>query len=156
MARMNSRVRHGFDSLLELDDGATAHTTVGTNWTEVGGVDAFIDLLSLTDAYWDNNEIALNDSFAIDLNILTADGVNADETYVIKVQIDAVSTFDDNPVTVLEYTHTRATTGLRHLVVSRAHLQELDYEARFLRLIITAGGTTPSMTLTAFVAPVRN
>lgn len=156
MARMNSKVRHGFDSLLRLSDGLTTHTTVGDNWTEVGGVDAYLDLQSLTEAYWDNKEIALAEEFAIELNILTADDGDGSETYVIHVQVDAVATFDDNPVTVLSYTHTRGTTGLRHLAVSRAQLQELDYEARYLRLIITAGGATPSMTLTAFVAPIRN
>ena len=156
MARMNSRVRHGFDSLLRLSDGLTAYTSAGANWTEVASVDAFLDLHALTEAYWDNKEIAIAEEFAIELNILTADDADGTETYVIQVQVDAVSTFDDNPATVLEYTHTRGTTGLRHLAVSRAQLQELDYEARYLRLVVFAGGDTPSMTLEAFVAPVRN
>ena len=157
MARMNSKVRHGFDALLQLSDGLTAYTTVGNNWTEVDGVDAYIDLLALTEAYWDDRKSALAEEFAIELNILTADDGDADETYLIQVQVDTVPEFNDNPVTILEYNHLRGTTGLRHLLVSRAMLHELDYEAAYLRLnVATGSSTTPSMTLVAFIAPVRN
>lgn len=156
MARMNSAVRHGIDGLLQLSDGLTAATTAGDYASKVAGVATYLDLLALTEAYWDNQEIAAAEEFAIELNVLTADDGDADETYVFKVQVDNVNTFDDNPVTVLSYTHTRGTTGRRPLLVSRAMLQELDYEARYLRILVTTTGSTPSLTYTAWVAPVRN
>lgn len=151
MARMNSKIRHGIDSLLKIESGAAAHTTVGNN-PSTGN----LDLLALTAAYWDNKEIAAAEEFVIQLLISACDDGNSNETYVFQVQIDAVNTFDDNPATVLEYTHTRGTTGRRELAVSRAQLQELDYEARYLRLNVVGGGTTPSITYEAWVAPVRN
>lgn len=148
---MNSKYRHSLDSLLQIESGVAAHTTVGDNPST-----GMLDLLTLTEAYWDNNEIAVAEEFTINIDISDADDGDADETYVFQVQIDAVTAFDDNPVTVLEYTHVRGTTGLRPLAISRAHLADLDYEARYLRLNVVGGGTTPSITYTAYVSPVVN
>jgi hypothetical protein len=151
MATMETKIRHGFDSLLELESGDTANTTVGNNPSEV-----VFDLQALVEAYWDNNELGTAEEFAIQLIITACDAGSGDETYRFDVQVDSVSDFSDTPVTVVFYTHTRGVLGEFEILVAREHIEALDADAAFLRLNVVAGGTTPSITYQAFVAPVQN
>lgn len=151
MAQMTTKIEHSFDSLLELETGDTANTTVGNNPSE-----NVLDLQPLTEAYWDNNELSINEDFAIQLIVTACDAGDADETYRFDVQVDSVSDFTDSPVTVMFYTHTRGVTGEFELLITREMIEELDANAAWLRLNVVAGGTTPSITYQAFAAPVRN
>lgn len=151
MTQMNSKIEHGYDSLLELESGDTANTTVGNNVSE-----ETLDLQALTAAYWDNNELGVNEEFAIQLIVTACDAGNGNETYVFNVQVDSASDFSDSPVVVAYYTHTRGVTGEFEILLTRELIEDLDPNAAYLRLNVVAGGTTPSITYNGFVAPVRN
>lgn len=151
MALMQSKVEHGFDSLLELEAGTTANTTIGNNVSE-----NTFNLQALTAAYWDNNELGVNEEFAIQINVSACDAASGNETYRFDVQVDSAADFSDSPVTVCFYTHTRGVTGEFEIIVTREMIEVLDPNAAYLRLNVVAGGTTPSITYQAFVAPVRN
>lgn len=151
MALMQSKIEHGFDSLLELESGDTANTTVGNNASE-----SYFDLQALTEAYWDNNELGCPEEFAIQIIVTACASAGGDETYRFDVQVDSVSDFSDSPVTVCFYTHTRGVLGEFEILVDRALIEALDANAAYLRLNVVAGGAAPSITYQAFVAPVRN
>lgn len=148
MARMNSVVGREFDAELELEDGAAAMTTVGDN---VGS--GVLDLQALTAAYWDNDELAINEEFIICVLVSALDTAGADETYDLEFEVDSVNTFDDAAVVVQEFRI--PATGYYEFAVSRQLIAKKDDDAAYGRLVVRTTGATVSITFTAWAAPSR-
>ena len=85
---------------------------------------------------------------AIYLDVAADDG-NADETYVAALETDSDSGFG-SAVSLGSVTITRGdAAGSRYLI----HVPADTTADQYLRLNFTLGGTTPSVTVTAFLAP---
>jgi hypothetical protein len=81
---------------------------------------------------------------------VAADDGDANETYVVDLETDATNSFSGSEVNLGSATITRGdAAGSRYLIPVPASTAG----DRFLRLNYTLGGTTPSMTVTAFLQP---
>lgn len=76
---------------------------------------------------------------------------DGDETYVLSIGVsDAVG---GTYTTIASVTIPRGTTGQVIIPLSGALAQKLDDDADFVRISATLGGTTPSLTYGAYLAP---
>lgn len=155
MAVNASRVKSIHDAeasvtLRNVADGAETSTATETP----------ISLKELNTAYWHGNEIPFG-VFEVCLNITACDAGNADETYVLSLQIDDTSDHSDTPVTVASYPIPRGTTGVFYWYVDSKTIAALDSDVsgtgKWLAVKATLGGTSPSITygaaITRFVSP---
>lgn len=154
MANMASQNRFMVDSELFIEpEGSSAHTTVGDNASN-----SYLSLDALG-AYWDTEigDYAMPQQVAIKINVTDLDLSDLDETYVFEVETDYVNTFDEGNTVIMEFAVTA--TGEYTIIVPRELVEETwpeypDAAPKFLRLVVRAGGTTPSITYNAYASPV--
>ena len=79
---------------------------------------------------------------------------SATGTCTISVQTDADASFGGTPVTVGSVTVAASTKGVFEIPLSAAQVAKLDPDAGAIRVTATMGGTTPSVTFGAYLAPV--
>lgn len=82
---------------------------------------------------------------------VAADGTTTDETYAFAIQTDDNASFSS--ATTLE----SRTIGYASLTAGSQHVLNFPSDGsceRYVRLYATLGGTTPTITFTAFVTPV--
>jgi hypothetical protein len=83
---------------------------------------------------------------------VAADDANADETYVADLETDSTAAFS-SATTLGTVTITRGdAAGTRYYI----HVPLATTTERFIRLNYTLGGTTPSVTLDAWLAPAHS
>lgn len=86
----------------------------------------------------------------VDVSAITAD--DGDETYVFSVDVSDASGGTYTKVVALP--NIRAIgTGRYVIAVDAALVQKLDADAEYIKVTATLGGTTPSITWSAFIAP---
>lgn len=122
-------------NLLLSDAQALTSTAASTNVIDFGGT-----------GYGMGEPLAV--ILALDVG---TDGTTGDETYSIAMQFDDNSSFS-SAATAVTFTIARSTAAGTML----AYPLPGHYSAseRYLRLNYTLGGTTPTVTVTAFVAPL--
>lgn len=80
---------------------------------------------------------------------VAADGTTTDETYEFAIETDDNSSFSSATALISR------TIGYASLTAGSKHIIPFTLSnERYLRLYATLGGTTPSITLTAYVAPM--
>lgn len=142
MATMKSKVKHIYDAASEANfRSRTAAAVTAT------GQSAGIDLNALNLAYWDNGEIPARE-LDVAIVVTAVDFTSADETYTISVEVATDSAFT-SPVQVA------ATSvlgiGAYTLCVDMDSVRTLGAH-KYMRVKHTVGGTTPSITYTAWLA----
>lgn len=103
-------------------------------------------------AYWNAGDVANSHEMAVVVQVEAVDTVTGDETYVFAIEVDSVADFSDTPTKLVTRTVTAA--GRFVLMVTREDLVGAGADAKYLRVHATIGGTTPSVTYNAYVAPV--
>ena len=88
--------------------------------------------------------------FKVALNVTALDTADADETYVISVEVDTASGFA-SAVEVGSLTVTAV--GQFEIPLSSKWVTDLEAAADFIRVVATLAGTTPSLTYGAFLVP---
>lgn len=130
--------------LRDIADGAETSTATETA----------VSLNELDTAYWHGNEIP-HGVFEICLQITATDAGNADETYVLTLQVDDTSDHSNNPVTIASYTIVRGTTGIFYWYVDSKSIPNLDTDSsgtdKWIAVKATLGGTSPSITYGATI-----
>lgn len=144
---MKSEVKYSFDAAAEATlrnaaDGAETATAAETP----------IDLDRLDKAYWDNGDIA-NGVFTTVVHVSALDVADADETYTLTFEVDDVSGFTSPTVVG---TCVVTATGVYSVILDSDTIKKRDPDARYLRVNATLGGTTPSITYGAWLAPVAS
>lgn len=92
------------------------------------------------------------EGYVIVIAVESLDLANADETYVFDIEVQA--TGGGSAVTAVIFPV--VSTG-QHVISLDAHtLEKLSADREELALNLTVGGTTPSITFAAWVAPSRN
>jgi hypothetical protein len=89
-------------------------------------------------------------TFKAVLNVTALDTGSGNETYALSVETDSAVGFA-SPVTVGSRDITA--TGTYEIPLSQELIASLDSGAAFMRVKATLGGTTPSITYGAFLAP---
>jgi hypothetical protein len=83
---------------------------------------------------------------------VAADGTTGDETYEVEVQTDDNSAFSSaTEVVAMAIPRARLTAGSKHLI----HVPPYVALERYIRLNFDVGGTTPSITVSAFLQPLN-
>lgn len=131
------------DALLQFSDAqALTATAASTN-----GID------TAAGVWVQNGQINVGEPMAILIApTVSADATTGDETYAVSVQTDDNSSFS-SPTTLATFTITAANLAVGKL--SWFGLPMGPYE-RYIRLNYTLGGTTPTVTLDAFMVPMDN
>jgi hypothetical protein len=83
--------------------------------------------------------------------VTALDTTTGDETYVLTVETDSAAAFGGTPVEVGRVTVTGK--GLFEVPLSGAAVEQRDSDAAAIRVKATLGGTTPSITYGAYLAP---
>jgi hypothetical protein len=140
-----SKVRHAVDAepsivLRQLADGAET----------ASAVEAAISLDVNTQAYWTNGAIPFEQAAAVIR--VTALDTSTDETYAIQLQVDSDEAFAGADFTVIAEIDIDS-TGVFVINLDGPTIKALRSDARFLRAALVAGGTTPSITYEAWLAP---
>lgn len=106
---------------------------------------------NLIDLGADGN-IGIGESMAIVVVVdVAADGTTTDETYVFDIQTD------DNTAFSSAATITSRSIGYATLTAGSKHILSIPPDTRmerYVRVYATLGGTTPSITFTAWLTPV--
>lgn len=147
MARMNSKVRREFDAaaavtLRDIADGAET-----ADASEAG-----VALNTLTDAYWDNDEVP-NGIFLVSFHVSDADFANADEVYDIYVEVDTASGF----ASAKEVARLKSipSVGYYEVPISSQLIEKLESGATHIRARLDVTGTTPSITYGAWMTYLK-
>lgn len=96
-------------------------------------------------------DVRHNDYFKVVLNVTALDTSDADETYDLVVDVDSASDFADTPAEVGRITITA--TGEYIIPLHGEFITQEDADAAAIRVGCELGGTTPSITYGAYVAP---
>lgn len=141
MADMSGKVRSEFDAatavtLRNLADGA--ETGADTD------VETGVALNTLTAAYWDNDEVP-NGIIKLNTLVTATDAADGDETYTVIWEVDTDVGFG-TAVEVERLVVTRGTTGYFERYVSSKYIEYMKAGALYIRVKVTKGGTTPSIT----------
>ncbi len=127
--------------LLFSDAQVLTTTAVSTNVVDLGVAKNLFD----------------GEALALVITIDTAaDTTTNDETYVIAVQGAPLSNFS-SPVTISSTTFNNASGNIAQLGLNKQVVLPISVGTevpRFIRLNYTLSGTTPSVTLTAFLSPL--
>jgi len=93
--------------------------------------------------------------FEVVINITAIDAASGNETYVLVVDVDSLAAFSDAPVEVARKTVDKATAMPAEVRIPLASddIARLDSNAAAIRVGLEAGGTTPSITYGAWIAP---
>ncbi len=83
--------------------------------------------------------------------ISACDSASSDETYTLSIGVSDV--VGGTYTTVASQSITRGTTGQVIIPLSGALAQKLDDDSDFIQIKATLGGTTPSITYGAYLAP---
>lgn len=95
------------------------------------------------------------DYVVVAINVTAIDSADADETYVLTVESDTAAA-ETNNVAQATLPNIRAIgTGMYQVVLHAGTIKKLDSDAAYLRVKATLGGTTPSITYGAWLAPVK-
>lgn len=143
MARMSSKVRREFDAaaavtLRNIADGAET----------ADAAEAGVALNTLTDAYWDNDEVP-NGIFLVSFHVSALDVADTDEVYDIYVEVDTSSAFSSaKEVARLK---TVPSVGYFEVPVSSQLIEKLEAGATHIRVRLDVTGTTPSITYGAWM-----
>lgn len=140
-----SKNRFSIDAETVLQAEASSPITATAGSTNTLSLDAL-------SAYWNSGDLAMKHQFAIIMHVTAIDTGDGDETYVVGPQVDSVAAFSDSPVSLS--TKTITSTGRYEFVVTREEVEAADANGAFIRLLATLGGTTPSLTYHAYVAPI--
>lgn len=92
-------------------------------------------------------------AFKAIVDVTAIDRAQSDETYILSVEADTASGFA-SPVTVAALP-TITAAGRYEIPLSAELIEQLEPGATHLRVKATLGGTTPSLTYGARLAPVR-
>lgn len=147
MASMKGRSKSLFDAesgitLRDIADGAETATVA----------EAPISIGALVDAEWDGGEIPWNSFKGVSINVQVSDMdvADADEVYTLNVEVSTDEAFTSNVATV----------GTLVVPAPGAYVLRLDPEVvravatspRYIRIGLTASGTTPSITYGAWLS----
>lgn len=147
MARMNSKVRREFDAaaavtLRDIDDGAET----------ADAAEAGVALNTLTDAYWDNDEVPQG-IFLVSFHVSARDVADADEVYDIYIEVDTASGFSSaKEVARLK---TIPSVGYYEVPISSQLIEALESGATHIRARLDVTGTTPSITYGAWMTYLK-
>ncbi len=130
-----NRGRRIFDKALELRDIAGGAITSTTSTTGI------------------NFECRKLKEFVAQIFVTACDGVSTDETYVFTVQVSDLVGGTYTTIGTLAWT--RGTTGTQVIALSGDAAQVLDDDSDWVRITATLGGTTPSITYGAYLAPAQ-
>lgn len=144
MATMKSRMKWIYDAA-----AAVLFRAAGSAAVTATGQSAALSLDTLSDAYWDNNEIP-NRELEIAVAVTASDATNNDETYVVSAEVATDSAFT-TPFEVGKVTVPRGTVGGFTIVVDMDAVQNLG-AMKYIRVKHTLAGTTPSLTYAAWMA----
>ena len=78
---------------------------------------------------------------------------SATGTCTISIQTDATPGFGGTPVTIGSVTVAASAKGVFEIPMSGSQIEKLDPDAGAIRVTATLGGTTPSVTYGAYLAP---
>jgi hypothetical protein len=147
MAANASRVNQLLDTLAAVTlraTGLTAAVATGTNTP--------ISLNELRTAYWSNFEIP-HGKMVVGISVSSPVGTN--ETYVINLLVDDVVAMNNSPVTIDTFTVPRGTVGFFSRIIDCKDIPGLDPDhdglGKWLQLTHTLGGTSPSLTYSAWL-----
>lgn len=90
--------------------------------------------------------------FDVIVDVTAIDATTGDETYVLSVDVSDASGGTFTKVVTLPNIRA-AGTGRYVIAVDAALVHKLDSDADWVRLTPTLGGTSPSLTYRAFIAP---
>ena len=148
MAANASKVRTQMDTaagvtLRDITDGAETSTALETG----------VSLAELDAAYWHGGEIP-HGVFLVTIHVSAIDQTS-DETYVLNILVDDVSTLDDTPTTIASYTLTDLDAGVFVMAIDSKTIPLLDTESsgsdKFIGIQAVLAGTTPSITYGAWI-----
>lgn len=147
MPIMNSKVLEEYDAgaatlLRNIADGA--ETGVDTD------AEAGVALNTLTNAYWDNDEVP-NGLVAVSIFVSALDRGDGDEAYTFIVEVDTADSFG-SAVEVGRIGPTGLTsTGYYRVIVDSKMIEKLEPGATHIRIKCTKAGTSPSVTYGAWM-----
>lgn len=145
MANMSGSNRFPFDAALELNDGATAITADAL----VNAAGLSLDKLS---AYWNGTDGEVPEQmFAIVCQVTELDTGDADETYVLKLQSGSNSAMAN---ATDQQSQTVAATGQYVFYVDPRQVRAVDADATHVDVFADVGGTTPSIKVQVWAAPI--
>ena len=145
MSRQSS-VRAQIDSELDLlPDGMSPITA-----TSSGASPKIISLDKLF-AYWNSEDQAMRQQIAVVFSVLNIDFSDTDEQYILGLEVANDAAFT-SPVFVIS-TEIRG-VGQTKLEIPREIIKQKASDAQFIRTSGFLSGTTPSITYSAWVAPV--
>lgn len=140
MAKMNSKFKYMYDaapaSELIAKDGVAK--TASFNGT--------VKVLDVVDGHWNTNELA-DQTFAVVVNVLALDATTGDETYTLELE------FGDADFAPAQKTHKLVVSkpGQYVFLVEADTVRAAVPTADRFRIAATLAGTTPSITLHAFI-----
>lgn len=147
----SSRVPLMFDTaaavtLRDITDGAETSTATETP----------VSLNEIDGPYWaDGNEIPYGD-IEVGIHVTACNAADADETYVLTIQVDDTSDHSNTPVTVWTQAVTRGFAGFIKAVIPADNIPLMDTDTsgtdKWIAIKATLGGTTPSITYGAWMA----
>jgi hypothetical protein len=140
MSKMKSKFKYMYDaapaSELIAKDGVA----------KTASFDGTAKVLDVLEGYWTAGELA-DDVFAVAINVTAVD-LAADETYVLELEAGPVGF----ATSVVVGKVTIAGTGQYVILVDADTVKAQKADAAAIRLAGTIGGTTPSITLHAWIA----
>lgn len=142
MAKLKGKLKYMYDaapaSELIAKDGVAKTATF--NGTAI--------VLDELEGYWNTLGELADDVFAIPVNVTALDTGNADETYTIELEFGPVgfaTSIKTGKLTV-------SATGQYVILVDADTLRKQKANGAAIRLAVTIAGTTPSITLHAWLA----
>lgn len=147
MARMNSKVRREFDAA-----AATTLRDIADGAETADASEAGVALNTLTDAYWDNDEVPQG-IFLVAVNVSAIDFVSADEVYDIYLEVDTASNFPS--AKEVGRLKSIPSVGYFEVPVSSQLIEALESGATHIRARLDVTGTTPSITYGAWMTYLK-
>ena len=148
MAANASKVRTQMDTAA----GVTLRDITDTPETATA-LETGVSLGELDAAYWHGGEIP-HGVFLVTIHVSAIDQTS-DETYVLNILVDDVSTLDDTPTTIASYTLTDLDPGVFVMAIDSKTIPLLDTESsgsdKFIGIQAVLAGTTPSITYGAWI-----
>ena len=140
MSKMKSKFKYMFDAapasqLIAKDEIAKTASFTGT-----------AKVLDVLEGYWTSGELA-DDVFAVAINVLAAD-LSSDEEYVLNLEAGPVGFATSLVIGTVKI----AGTGQYVILVDADTVKAQKADAAAIRLVGDVSGTTPSITLHAWIA----
>lgn len=142
MAKLKGHLKYMFDaapaSQLIVKDGVAK--TASFNGPSI--------VLDELDGYWNTAGELADDTFAIAVNVTALDKTTGDEAYDVVLEFGPVGYATSIKTGKL----TISSTGQYVILVDADTLRKQKADGAAIRLVLTAAGTTPSITLHAWIA----